>query len=379
MPIGNPGAQALHAAVQPALRKPRLKRSSVWLGACLAVIALATAACGTSPDAGGSSGSTAGTTKVDVGDGQTVNAKPVRNVAFLMGGSVATNEYAAALAKGAKEAAEKYGVDLSIFEANFDINTQYNQLQNTLTSGKYQAMIVQPTTPQVCKQVQQGVKRYQVLITVLGSTLCGQDDSSGDELASPGTVSFVGGMYNTPGQEAFLKDCIAHSPGKHQALALLGPEYFGTTKAWKAAGKLVLPDNPDFRITREVNTNWSTPDAFKRVQDALQGAPDIDVIISAQSDLTKGAVRAIKSLGREGKIRVYEMGGGKDSVALVQSGEVYSTFPTYPKSSAYAALEALVKASKGETVPRFIDRDGNPNGVLEGIPADKLSSYTPEW
>jgi ribose transport system substrate-binding protein len=231
----------------------------------------------------------------------------------------------------------------------------------------------------VCKQVQEGVKRYQVLVAVVGATLCGQDDSSGDELASPGTLTYIGGMYNTPGQEAFLKDAVANSPGKHQALALLGPEEFGSTKAWNAAEKSVLPDNPDFEITREVYTDFSTPDAYKKVQDALQGAPDIDVIISVQGDSSKGAVQAIKQLGREGDVRIYEMGGSKNSVALVKGGDVYSTFPTYPRSAANAAVVALVKASKGEDIPRFIDRDGNATGVLKGISADQLSGYTPEW
>jgi ribose transport system substrate-binding protein len=349
--------------------------------ACLLIAMFGAAGCGSAPDSDSSSAakdSDAGVV-VDVGKGQIPIEKPVKRVAMFIAGSVANYTYSAALEEGAKAGAEEAGVEIDFFEANFDITAQYNQIQNAFTSGKYQGMVVQPTTPQHCKLVTEGAVKYKVLITVVGATLCGEDDKTGDEMWSPGTLAFVGGQYAVPGQQAFLRSVIENSPGAHKAMVILGPQDFGTTKGWRVASKPLLEENPEFEVVRDVFTDWSTPDAFKKSQDALQGAPEVDVVVSTNIDLTKGAVRAIKALGREDKIRVFDVGGNQESVDLVKSGKVVSTFPSYPRSSAVTAVMSIVKASKGEEVPRFIDRDGNPEGLTKVIPADEIDEFTPEW
>ena len=45
--------------------------------------------------------------------------------------------------KGAQDAAKKYGVTVDMFDSNWTPATQFNQAQNAISSGKYQAILAE--------------------------------------------------------------------------------------------------------------------------------------------------------------------------------------------------------------------------------------------
>jgi ribose transport system substrate-binding protein len=62
------------------------------------------------------------------------------HIAFLMGAGSTTGN--SANLRGAKAAAAKLGVDLSVFDAAFSPQKQYSQFQNAITSKKYQGIVI---------------------------------------------------------------------------------------------------------------------------------------------------------------------------------------------------------------------------------------------
>lgn len=97
--------------------------------AIAALMATGAAACG-SDDEGGSTSS-----------GGSGGGKKVENIAFF--GFASANSFAQATYAGIKEQAAKSGVKVKFFDPNFDAATQVSQIQNAITTGKYQAFIVQ--------------------------------------------------------------------------------------------------------------------------------------------------------------------------------------------------------------------------------------------
>jgi ribose transport system substrate-binding protein len=99
-----------------------------WVGAVLLALAVgAFAGCG-SDDGGGSSAGGDSTTKV-------------KKVAFF--GFASANSFAQATYAGVKEEAAKHNVEVKFFDPNFDSAKQVSQIQNAVTSGQYQAFVVQ--------------------------------------------------------------------------------------------------------------------------------------------------------------------------------------------------------------------------------------------
>ena len=81
--------------------------------------------------------------KVDLGNAIVeVSGPPKRLAVFIAGSGKYT--YSNALIEGAQDAAKAAGIEADVFQANFDATVQYNQVQNAITSGKYDLFALQP-------------------------------------------------------------------------------------------------------------------------------------------------------------------------------------------------------------------------------------------
>ena len=347
-------------------------RVTLALTALLAVIATG---CGDSDDS--SSSSSSKTQTVDVGNGTIEVDSAPRSVAMFVAGSAAGYTFTAALEDGAKRAAEQHGIDLKIYEANFDAAAQYSQIQSALTSGRYDGLVIQPASAQSCRLVREAALEQDLLVSVVGATLCGKDDQTGDRLWEPGTLTFVGGQYGVPGFTAFAEGIVEANPGPQKAIQVIGPKEYGVTKGWFKAVDPVFAANPEFEIVATVYTDYTTPDAFRKTQDALQGNPDAGIVISQYVDLTRGVVRAAKALGRD--VKIYDFGASAESVELIEEGTVLATFPTYPLSMGSATIDAIVSAARGDSVPRFIEKDGNPDAITTVLDKSAIDSFEPQY
>lgn len=315
---------------------------------------------------------------VNVGNGIIkVEKKPDRIGLFLASSSVYS--WTRGVISGAKDAAKKAGVDLDVYEANFDPTAFYNAVQNAMTTKKYSAIFMQPVNTQTCKLVEREAIKQQILVVVFSTTLCGQDPELGTKLWNPGTVTYIGGLNGVEAYTRQIEDAIKDNPGKHTAIGVVGGKDFGPTKSWERTAKTVVPKYPNFTIAKVIYTDYSTPDTYKKVQDYLQGNPEVDVVITNYIDETKGVLRATKALGR--KVRIYDSGYSKESVVLLRQGTIRATFPQYPYSAGRASVNALLDAAAGKNVPRYIGNDGNSNllSFRTFKVGDLNKGFKPEW
>lgn len=319
-----------------------------------------------------------GTVVIPVGDQEITVTKPFTKAAIFVAGSAANYTWSAAVEEGALAAAEANGVDLTIFEANFDPVAQFNQVQNAITSGQYQGLIIQPVSAQMCDIVGTDAVAQNIMVVSIGATLCGQDDQAGDELWSPGTLTFIGGQYGVPGFIDFTSAVLAENPGPQKVIEVIGPEDYGTTRGWKAATAQTWQGVSDFEVIATVYTDFSTPDAYNKTLNALQANPDATIIVSQYIDLTKGVVKAVEDLGRD-DIVIYDFAGSAESVKLVQDGKAAATFPSYPKSIGSAAVQAMIDAVAGQSIPKAILKDGNPDAITAVINMSDIGDYTPQF
>jgi ribose transport system substrate-binding protein len=87
----------------------------------------------------------------------------------------------------------------------------------------------------------------------------------------------------------------------------------------------------------------------------IQANPDIKGFFGANEGSAIGVLLAVKELGMEGKIVVIGYDSGKDQIDAIKAGTMAGAITQNPVGIGYKCVEAAVKASKGETLPKVID------------------------
>ncbi len=286
------------------------------------------------------------------------NASPVKTgcgdlrIAFLSMGT--NNTYLQAGIKGANDAAAEIGARIDVFDGGWTPVTQYNQVQNILSSGKYNAILGEIVDgKQACKILSEEAPKKNILVAISNNPLCGKDTAEGDALWTPGTITFVGGSQQRPAFREWIMWIAKQNPGPQKVILITGPELLSNTVNTNLAVKDVQSKYPDFKIVAELYTDYSLPQSYQKAVPALQAHPDATIIIACAGDLTRGAVQAARQANRLSAIKIYDGGGNEWAFDSVRKGIIASTRVLTPYTEQYAAIKAIGAAWKGERVPHY--------------------------
>jgi ribose transport system substrate-binding protein len=355
--------------------------------------ALALAACSSSGTGGVSSGSSvgsshsassaAGPVSVNVGNGTPIKLRggPLK-VGLLLQGS--TNEWNQVLASAATEEAKKFGYQVSFVSANFDLNTQLNQLQSAAADHEYDAVVLEPISAvSECTAETKTLPAANVLAITTGEPCNTSLQGAGNELWVPGTLTTVAGDTTISYARAFFKLAAKLNPGPQQVVVATGPQLDPLVIAENQVAKEMAASNPQFHIESFVYGDWTTPTALQKTESYIQGHPATTLILSAYSpDITRGVIAALTALGKLGKIKIADEGGTTYSVQQIKAGNLQFTLPYFPQNYGTYAIDAIHAAQMGQSVPRFISvipaQFGGVNSPTV-ITKNNLASYTPRY
>lgn len=291
--------------------------------------------------------------EIDLGEGKTVTGGcgPLK-IAFLT--AATNNVYLQAGIQGAKDAAKKVGAELEVFDSNWDPATQYNQVQNILSGGEFNAILAEMNDGnQACQILTEDAPKANVLVAVANLPLCGRATEEGNDLWSPGTLNFVGGSQGNEAFRDWIMEIAEKNPGPQKVAVVTGPDLNANTINTDAAIKAAQEKYPDFNVVAVVRTDYSVLQGNEKTAPLLQANPDLTILIGNYSDITRGAAQAVKQAGMGDQVRIYDSGGNKWAFQAVKNGVITSTRTLTPYTEMYVGVEALAAAWKGETVPRF--------------------------
>jgi ribose transport system substrate-binding protein len=344
-----------------------MKRSILSVAGLAVASALVLTGCSTaSSQSGNSAEPTAAATEVtDVAD---------LKVAYFSAGS--SNQYLQAAIDEAETFASDEGFTLDVFDGQFDAQVQFNQMQTALTSGKYNAFAVEPNDGNlVCDMLTKDAPAAGVMVSVFNLPICGRATNLGDETWEPGTVTYSGGQTLDVYQEWVAQVIAAYPDGAKIAL-ISGPDLNANSISFFKAAEAFTEAGGQYEIVAQQTTDYTTPQAFAAAQTIVQANPDLDVIMSNFSGMTRGVVQA--TTGTE--IAVYDFGGDQWALDNVTSGEIASTVMMLPRQETKEALVGLVKTVNREEVPRFINIA--ESDLLPGTPfvtKDNVGDFTAEY
>jgi len=107
-----------------------------------------------------------------------------------------------------------------------------------------------------------------------------------------------------------------------------------------------------------VDTQYGGGDQLKSTDLAkaiIQAHPNLKGFFGANEGSIIGVLNAVKELGMEGKIVVIGYDSGQQQMDAIRSGAEAGAITQNPVGIGYKCVEAALKASRGETLPKVID------------------------
>ncbi len=294
-------------------------------------------AVGCGSDSGGDSGSSSGG-----GD------KKVTKIAFF--GFAKANSFAQATFAGVKEQAKKEGVEVQFFDPNFDSATQVSQIQNAVTTGEFQAFVVQANdgnavAPPIREAIDAGVA-VVAEFTPVGTRY----DTLEPQVKG---MAFVGEPPTENGTalgKLGIEACADKDPCK--VAYLEGFKSLPLDNARTEAVKQELATSDAVDLVASVEGGYTQDSGLKAAQNVLQAQPDVDVMIGS-SQAIAGAEQAAKDAKSD--VAFVGNGGSRQAVKAVKEGRWFATYATPEKDAGAKAAEIAIAMARGEKAPASFD------------------------
>jgi ribose transport system substrate-binding protein len=288
----------------------------------------------------------------------------VKAIAFF--GFAAANSFAQATWAGVKQTAAKNHVTAKFFDPNFNAQTQVSQIQDAITSGRYQAFIVQANDGNaVIPAIKQAIAAK--IAVVAEFTPVGSNYGT-IKPPVPG-LTFVGEAPVWNGQslgKLGIQACAGLNPCN--VAYLEGFKSLPLDNARTAAVKQTLATASSVKLAADVEGGYTQASGLKAAQDVLQAHPEINVMIGSAQAI-EGAQQAVKAAGKEGKIKLIGNGGSCQAIAGVRNGTWFATYIIAEKSSGAKAAQFAIDKANGKKVPTSFDsrKLQNPIGTKQNL------------
>ena len=301
-----------------------------------------------------------------VGAGAQPAAQQAKVKAIAFFGFAAANSFAQATWAGVKQTAKKNHVSAKFFDPNFNAQTQVSQIQDAITTGRYQAFVIQANDGNaVIPAIKQALAAHIAVVaefTPVGSNYA--------TIKPPvrGLV-FVGEAPVWNGQslgKLGIQACAGKNPCN--VAYLEGFKSLPLDNARTDAVKTTLATASNVKLAADVEGGYTQASGLKAAQDVLQAHPEIDVMIGSAQAI-EGAEQAIKTAGKEGKIKLIGNGGSCQAIAGVRDGTWFATYIIAEKSSGAKAAQFAINKANGKKVPTSYDsrKLQNPIGTKANL------------
>ncbi|OQY08654.1 MAG: D-ribose ABC transporter substrate-binding protein, partial [Marinitoga sp. 4572_148] len=258
---------------------------------------------------------------------------------FKIGLSLSTlnNPFFVELRNGALEEAVNQGVDLIVVDAQDKSYKQLNDIED-LIQQRVDLIIVNPTdSDAIVTAVEEANDAGIPIITV-------------DRAANGGEVVLHIASDNVAGGAMAAKYIAELLKGKGNVVELVG---IPGTSAARDRGKGFeneLKKYPGLKLISKQTANFNRAEGLTVMENLLQAYPDIDAVFAQNDEMALGAVEAIKSEGKLGKIVVVGFDAIPDAINAVKNGEMAATVAQQPSLMGKLAVEKAVGYLESHTI-----------------------------
>ena len=349
--------------MQPIPFRPRYWRR----GAALAAAALMLAACSSSSSSSTSSASS-----------QSANASSSKHLTIAYLSFAVENSYDAPMLAAAEAVASDNNATLKVFDANNNPQTQYSQLQDAITSGQYQGIILQPIFGTgLISLVQQAIAKGIKVVNmdqVLGPNYS-TDAPQVKGLAA--NVMFVPTEIGTKLGNMVVQACQSKNLNPCNVGYLYDIKASALDVAISGAFNKAIAADPGVKVVAQGQSFFSPTDGLTAVQNMLQANANLNLIVGSDQGI-EGGVQAVAAKHLTGKVILVGYGASAAALAGVASGAWYGDVAQAPASEGRLAVQAMIKALRTGQNSGGIDPVAElpDNGIVTKA---NVSQFTAEW
>jgi ribose transport system substrate-binding protein len=116
----------------------------------------------------------------------------------------------------------------------------------------------------------------------------------------------------------------------------------------------VLAQHPRIKVL-DIQEGKGTSEGGRPVmRDLLGRFPEVDAAFPINDPSALGAISAIESAGKLGKVTVVAVDGSQEAIAAIQAGKLHATSAQFPTEIGRIAAETIYEHLAGKPVPRDI-------------------------
>lgn len=244
-----------------------------------------------------------------------------------------------------------------ITNSNEDINKQISDMQDLITK-KVDAIAITAASPTALAPIVEEAMEAGIKVVSFDNVV-----DTDEQIATVGINEKEFGRIGAQ----WLADKLN---GKGKIVVLNGIAGTATDSLRWGGAEEVFKNYPDIKVLAAANASWDYAQGKAAVESMLSAYPEIDGVWSQGGAMTQGAIDAFIAAGRDlvpmtsegnnGAIRVWTENKDKGLSCIAPSN------PTYTSAE---ALRVLIKALKGEEVPKNVVMD------IETVTEDNVEQY----
>nr|WP_238552430.1 D-ribose ABC transporter substrate-binding protein [Bifidobacterium cuniculi] len=285
--------------------------------------------------------------------GGTQSSSSADKVVLLV--STLNNPFFVDLRDGAQEEATKQGVDLVVSDAQNDSATQQNQAQNAVSQGA-KAVIINPVDSDAAAPAVQTLMPSNLPVISVDRAVTGVDVTS--HIASD----------NVAGGKQAAEELAKAIGDQGDILILEGTPGAASTRDRGQGFKDEIAKHSGIRIAAEQTANFDRAEALDVTTNLMQSNPNVVGIYAENDEMGLGAVQALGN-GAGNGVTVFGFDGTADGLKAVADGQMVGTIAQQPRLLGQKAVEAAVKAIKGEVVEQTQSIE------VETVTADNVKEF----
>ncbi len=257
------------------------------------------------------------------------------SVAIGLSISTLNNPFFVTLVDGAKEQAEKEGINLIVLDARDDVAKQVNDIED-LVARKVSVLIVNPVdSDAVAPSVEDAQSAGIAIIAV-------------DRMVNGVTVACSIASDNVQGAE-LATDYLVNLVGKDAPVAELQGVLGASATIDRGKGFHNVADK-SLDVVASQTANFNRSEGMSVTENILQAHSDIKGIFAHNDEMALGAIAA----AGDKDIVIIGFDATDDALAAVKEGRMAATVAQQPALMGKTAVETAIKILKKESVPASI-------------------------
>jgi len=248
--------------------------------------------------------------------------------------------------RGAKEAAQRLGVNLLVQAAEREVDVEKQmQIVENLIERKVDALCITPSgskeiVPAILKANQAGIPVLVVDTRV---------DAQALAKAGGRTVTFVG-SDNAEGGRIAARYLVDRLGGQGSVAILEGVPGHETGDARLRGFREVIGQAAGMKVVASQTANWERDQGYNVFQNLLQSHPEVQGVFACNDLMALGAVEAIAAAQKTGRVLVVGFDATGDARTAIRQGTMAGSVAQHPEEMGRLAVEQALAAVRKQTV-----------------------------